>query len=138
MATSTSDEHRCYCGGPEEQLYGHVYGQGDHCSRRQLPPRNDSKMTFGEPAPRLNDFPSMHDLVIRDMGARKKFGLEKYGTILQPFNGRNALKDAYEEILDLAVYLRQKLFELEMENASDAGSNSGEAPSTTQASSGKV
>lgn len=74
-------------------------------------------MEFGEPPPKHNDLPSMHDLVIQDMDARKRFGLEKYGTLLQPFNGRNALKDAYEEILDLAVYLRQKLYEQEQEAA---------------------
>lgn len=70
-------------------------------------------MDFGEPAPKPNNLPSMHDLVIEDMQTRRTFGLEKYGTLLQPFNGRNALKDAYEEVLDLAVYLRQKLYEME-------------------------
>jgi hypothetical protein len=67
--------------------------------------------SWGEPDPLHNDGPSMHDLVIQDMEARKEFGLKKYGTILQAHNGRNALKDAYEEILDLAVYLRQALEE---------------------------
>lgn len=60
----------------------------------------------------------MHDLVIKDMEARKGFGLEKYGTILQAHNGRNPLKDAYEEVLDLAVYLRQRLYEDEMGDVS--------------------
>lgn len=58
---------------------------------------------------RSND--QMHDLVIEDMRKRKEFGLAKYGTILQAGNGRNALQDAYEEVLDLAVYLRQKIEE---------------------------
>ena len=66
---------------------------------------------WGEPAPVVNDRPSIHDLVIRDMESRKAFGLAKYGTILQAGNGRKALKDAYEEVLDLAVYLRQALEE---------------------------
>lgn len=66
---------------------------------------------WGEPAPVPNDKPSIHDLVIRDMESRKAFGLAKYGTILQAGNGRKALKDAYEEVLDLAVYLRQELEE---------------------------
>lgn len=70
-------------------------------------------MEFGEPAPVHNDGPSMHDLVIKDMQARKQFGLDKYGTILQGFNGRKALKDAYEELLDLLVYMRQWLYEEE-------------------------
>lgn len=53
----------------------------------------------------------MHDFVAADMMSRKAFGLNKYGTHLQAFNGRDALKDAYEEVLDIAVYLRQCLYE---------------------------
>ena len=49
--------------------------------------------------------------VIEDMKARRKMGIEKYGTPLQPDNGRNALVDAYQEILDAAVYLKQKIVE---------------------------
>lgn len=66
---------------------------------------------FGEPEPKKVEGPSMHDLVIEDMARRKEFGLVKYGTILQAGNGRNALQDAYEEVLDLAVYLRQRIAE---------------------------
>lgn len=65
----------------------------------------------GEPKPIINDGPSMHDLVIADMNHRKQFGLNKYKTILQANNGRNAIQDAYEEVLDLAVYLRQVIEE---------------------------
>lgn len=64
-----------------------------------------------EPDPIPNNNPSIHDLVIRDMEDRKAMGLKKYGTILQAHNGRNALIDAYQEVLDLAVYLRQKIEE---------------------------
>jgi hypothetical protein len=52
-------------------------------------------------------------MVIEDMKARDDFGRLKYGTPLQPFNGRSALRDAYQEALDLAVYLRQRIFEEE-------------------------
>lgn len=38
-------------------------------------------------------------------------GLKKYGTVLQPNNGRDALVDAYQEALDLVVYLRQRIEE---------------------------
>ena len=62
-------------------------------------------------APIHNDGPSCHDLVIEDMKERKQFGLTKYKTILQPNNGRSFLQDAYEEVLDLAVYLRGRLEE---------------------------
>ena len=66
---------------------------------------------WGEPAPIKNNNYSIHDLVILDMESRKRLGIQKYGTVLQAHNGRNALKDAYEEVLDLAMYLKQKLEE---------------------------
>jgi hypothetical protein len=31
--------------------------------------------------------------------------------LLQPHNGRDCLMDAYQEALDLAMYLRQAIFE---------------------------
>ncbi|QFP97694.1 hypothetical protein KNU79_gp06 [Gordonia phage NadineRae] len=64
---------------------------------------------FGQPAPEPSDAPSAHDLVIEDMARRKEFGLAKYGTPLQHDNGRDHLVDAYEEVLDLAVYLRNEI-----------------------------
>ena len=51
------------------------------------------------------------DLVVQDMKERKKQGIETYGTPLQAFNGRNALQDAYEEALDLCMYLKQVIEE---------------------------
>jgi hypothetical protein len=64
-----------------------------------------------QPPPVPNAEPCIQDLVIADIDARKRVGLERYGTLLQPFNGRDALMDAYQEVLDLAVYLRQVLEE---------------------------
>lgn len=49
--------------------------------------------------------------VVEDMKARNEFGIQKYGMALQPFNGRQAIQDAYEEVLDLVAYLRQHKFE---------------------------
>lgn len=66
---------------------------------------------WGQPAPEPNDGASMHDLVIADMASRKEFGLAKYQSLLQAHNGRDALQDAYEESLDLVVYLRQEIEE---------------------------
>jgi hypothetical protein len=66
-----------------------------------------------EPPPQPNDRPAVWDLVIADMRERDATGLAKYGTRLQPHNGRSALRDAYQEVLDLAVYLRQKIYEEE-------------------------
>lgn len=43
----------------------------------------------------------------RDMEARDRLGRERYGTPLQPHNGRDALRDLYEEILDAIAYATQ-------------------------------
>lgn len=64
--------------------------------------------------PIKNDLPVIQDLVMADIEARKELGLKKYGTLLQPFNGRNMLQDAYEESLDLCIYLRGRLEEQRM------------------------
>ena len=64
-----------------------------------------------QPAPIKNKHKPIVDLVIRDMKSRKKQGIKTYGVALQAFNGRNALQDAYEEALDLAIYLKQVLEE---------------------------
>ena len=53
----------------------------------------------------------VYERVIEDMRARADMGLRKYGTYLQACNGRDGLRDAYEEVLDLAVYLRQVIDE---------------------------
>jgi hypothetical protein len=50
-------------------------------------------------------------LVIQDLEARAMHGKSKYGTLLKSNNGRNALMDAYQEALDLVMYLRQCLEE---------------------------
>jgi hypothetical protein len=52
-------------------------------------------------------------LVREDLEVRERVGTERYGTSLQLFNGRNAMVDAYQEVLDLACYLRQHLAEQE-------------------------
>jgi len=64
-----------------------------------------------EPKPKKNKEKCIQDLVIEDMKKRKEIGKKKYGTVLQPFNGRNSLVDAYQEVGDLCVYLRQTIEE---------------------------
>ncbi len=64
-----------------------------------------------QPAPIANDEPAVWDLVVADMVARDAVGRARYGTRLQPHNGRDALADAYAEALDLCVYMRQALYE---------------------------
>lgn len=68
-----------------------------------------------QPPPVGNDRPAIQDLVLADIAERKRLGIERYGRALQPHNGRDALVDAYQEVLDLAMYVRQ-----EIEERSDA------------------
>ena len=64
-----------------------------------------------QPLPIVNDSPDVQSMVIEDIRARREVGIERYGTALQPHNGRDALRDAYEEAIDLAMYLRQMIAE---------------------------
>lgn len=64
------------------------------------------------PTPR-NGAPSVHAEVRLDLHEREAVGVRRYGVHLQPHNGRSALRDAYEEALDLACYLKQALMESE-------------------------
>jgi hypothetical protein len=66
-----------------------------------------------QPLPEKNDEPCVQDAVMADIEARKQVGIQRYGTVLQPHNGRDALRDAYEESIDLALYLKQALIERE-------------------------
>lgn len=64
-----------------------------------------------QPLPTRNDGPVVQDLVIDDVRQRLLVGIERYGTGLQAHNGRDMLRDAYEEALDLATYMRGMLLE---------------------------
>jgi len=73
-----------------------------------------------EPRPTPNDSAPIVELVLldvtdplvrADLVARSEIGLERYGVLLQAHNGRDALRDAYEEALDLVMYLRQAVEE---------------------------
>lgn len=72
--------------------------------------------THPQPATPITDqpppVPSSGDtwkLVIADMIDRRDTGIARYGTPLQPDNGRDHLVDAYQEALDLCVYLRNEI-----------------------------
>jgi hypothetical protein len=45
--------------------------------------------------------------ILVDLGARAEMGKAKYGTYLRTHNGRNALNDLYQEILDGIMYAKQ-------------------------------
>jgi hypothetical protein len=89
---------------------------------------------MSQPDPKLNDHPpvwnaiidmfkdsddEINKLLVLDMRKRHRKGMETYGVPLQPFNGRDALVDAYEEVLDLCVYLKQVEIETGKHNSAE-------------------
>ena len=60
-----------------------------------------------QPMPVVNDHPDIQSRVIADIEARRLVGIKRYGTALQPWNGRDALVDLYEELLDACCYIKQ-------------------------------
>lgn len=64
--------------------------------------------------PTANGHPDIQSAVIADIEKRREVGIARYGTALQPNNGRDALLDLYEELLDGLCYLKQFLIEQEM------------------------
>lgn len=64
-----------------------------------------------QPPPIKNNNTAIVDLVTEDLLLRKKKGIETYGIPLQAGNGRDALQDLYEELLDACCYLKQAMEE---------------------------
>lgn len=64
-----------------------------------------------QPLPIVNDAPDIQSQVIADIETRRQVGIQRYGTALQPHNGRDMLLDAYEEAMDLTIYLKGCLVE---------------------------
>jgi len=58
-----------------------------------------------------DDMTDIATLVQHDIERRAEVGRRTYGKRLHPDNGRDALQDAYEEALDLAMYLKQQIVE---------------------------
>jgi hypothetical protein len=69
-----------------------------------------SKPDQNEPAPAKGTI-HIAPLVLQDIQARIAMGEAKYNTTLQAHNGRDALMDAYQEAIDLVMYLRQAIAE---------------------------
>lgn len=76
-----------------------------------------------QPAPQPNGQESVHQsaadwlcgigrqALAGDLLGRGAFGVRKYGTMLQPHNGRRADRDCYEEVLDALAYAEQRVRE---------------------------
>jgi len=54
---------------------------------------------------------NVQDALIEDIAARRRLGVQRYGSPLQTFNGRDALRDLQEELLDAATYVKQARME---------------------------
>lgn len=68
--------------------------------------------------PVKNENAFIQELVMDDLAERLREGVERYGTLLQGHNGRDMLQDAYDEAMDLCVYLRGAIWE--RDNPKDA------------------
>ena len=72
--------------------------------------RAEHAATAKQAAPKGSGNPIL-GMVLADLTNRALEGKEKYGEPLKAHNGRNPLWDAYQEALDLAMYLRQAIEE---------------------------
>lgn len=89
-------------------------------SKDYLDDRNIDDRDGAQPSPKPNASTPIVDLVLRDvtdeqvkaeLRHRAEVGLARYGVKLQAHNGRDALRDAMDEALDLPMYLRQAVEE---------------------------
>lgn len=93
----------------------------DFCDERNCPRCNPNHSYWSKPKnmtilkeqpdPIPNESTPIVDLVIKDMEDRKRVGIERYGVALQAHNGRDALRDTYEELLDACIYIKQVMIE---------------------------
>jgi len=82
---------------PDNEKYGFFDNNFKNHHSPEPPPTGNGKKVLDE--------------VVNDLTVRAEVGKGKYGTYLRTNNGRNALVDAYQEALDLCMYLKQKLME---------------------------
>jgi hypothetical protein len=78
-----------------------------------IDPERAGRAGDSQPMPTVNDQTDIQSQVIADIEARRLVGIKRYGTALQPWNGRDALVDLYEELLDACCYLKQAIVEAE-------------------------
>lgn len=78
--------------------------------RMKLECKAENAATSKQSAPKGSGNPIL-GMVLADLTNRALEGKEKYGEPLKAHNGSNALWDAYQEALDLAMYLRQLIEE---------------------------
>ena len=80
------------------------------CSEKKEKKQNRAAINEQSPA---GDGKFVLPSVMEDLNARSEMGELKYGTKLRINNGRDSLMDAYQEALDLVMYLKQAIMERE-------------------------
>lgn len=100
---------------------GRFYCQFCGATTDHRAPESEDRMTMHdfEQAPPIETAGS-RDVFARIAGEfaeRNAKGIETYGRTLTTFNGRDALRDAREEVLDTYVYLTQLAMEIEAKDA---------------------
>lgn len=76
-------------------------------------PEREGREGDTQPMPKAVEGPIMHEVVIKALEDRLAVGVKRYGQPLRAFNGRDAAQDAFEEVLDLSVYLAQMRIEMQ-------------------------
>lgn len=74
---------------------------------------SDTPISNQPPPHAADDSARVLDCVLEDLIKRARFGYTKYGSYVRTRNGRDPLQDAYEEVLDTAMYLKQAIMERE-------------------------
>lgn len=87
-------------------------GLGPGSAVHNVQPAVPEKQREGDqPLPEGGRGPAIQDLVIADIEARKAVGLRRYGQLLHAHDGRDNLRDLYEELEDALIYTRKALYE---------------------------
>jgi hypothetical protein len=96
-----------------------MHENGEHYWSEGAALQEPTKQREGDqPLPVINDHPSIQSMVIADIEKRIEIGIQRYGTALQPNNGRDMLLDAYEEAMDLCIYLKGAIVERDLREGS--------------------
>lgn len=78
----------------------------------EVRPEREGREGDSQPMPKAVEGDVMHEVVIKALEDRLAVGIKRYGQPLRAWNGRDAAQDAFEEVLDLSVYLAQVRVEM--------------------------
>lgn len=109
----TGRERTHYFGDGCQPPHGEEFRQGREGDSQPMPAENDRPPIHNSAMADLDHYGLAEAKMVKiDLLARQQVGIRRYGTPLQAFNGRDPLRDWYDEILDGIVYARQALEEM--------------------------